>query len=35
MSYKEGMIPCEECGNWIYPDDEECPFCGYKRRKKR
>jgi rubrerythrin len=34
MSYKEGMIPCEECGNWIYPD-EECPFCGHKRRKNK
>jgi uncharacterized OB-fold protein len=33
MSDKEGMIPCEECGNWIYPDDEECPVCGHEKEE--
>lgn len=22
-------IPCENCGNWINEDDEECPKCGH------
>lgn len=22
-------IPCPNCGNWVYDDEESCYMCGY------